>query len=157
MERPTNRTSRKKVKMTLTRHVVLSILLWCTCHVAAATAESPDGAQLDVTAGEEVTQRYRDGLLQMEMVEPVLVAPGGQALPCPEAPDLRDLGREHDGQLYVFAVNIGENPQMLRLEVPGKWGGVSVKGERRAVRLHDGQLSDTLAPFASHVYELVKH
>jgi len=120
--------------------------------VAAATAESPDGAQLDVTAGEEATQRYRDGLLQMEMVEP-----GGQALPCPEAPDLRALGREHDGRLYVFAVNIGENPQMFRLEVPGKWGGASVKGERRAVRLHDGQLSDTLAPFAAHVYELVKH
>ena len=53
----------------LSRYVALSVLLLCTCCMATPAAEAAAGAQPDVTVAEEVMQRYRDSLLQVEMVE----------------------------------------------------------------------------------------
>ena len=91
---------------------------------------------------------------ELQALEPVLLAPGGQRLSCPAAPDLKILARKQAGHLFVFAVNIGETAQTLQLELPGPWKQATVWGEQRQLPVADGPLEDAFAPFAARVYEL---
>ncbi|HUU08962.1 MAG TPA: hypothetical protein VM431_00305 [Phycisphaerae bacterium] len=71
---------------------------------------------------------------------------------------LAALTREHDGRLYVFAVNYDERLKEAGavFEIAGLKAGAAVEvvDEDRTLRAADGRFTDTFAPLAVHIYRI---
>jgi hypothetical protein len=69
------------------------------------------------------------------------------------ASGLRAAAWSRDGALYVAAVNAGEQTVNATLRTAeGSSRPLTVLGEGRQVPLHDGELTDSFAPLAVHLY-----
>jgi hypothetical protein len=68
------------------------------------------------------------------------------------------MAREHDGKLYVFAVNYDERllPATATIKVPGLVAGtkVEVVDESRTIPAAAGEFTDTFEPLAVHIYRI---
>ena len=78
-----------------------------------------------------------------------------------EGPALGDLGypsinlrlKEHNAARYLLAANSALQTVRARITAPGLKDGAEVLFENRKVAAKDGQLQDTFAPLAVHVYK----
>jgi len=68
------------------------------------------------------------------------------------------MAREHDGRLYVFAVNYDERllSTTATVELPGLAGGTSVEvvDESRTITSAAGEFADSFDPLAVHIYRI---
>ncbi len=86
---------------------------------------------------------------------PMLLAPGGEyQLEIEGAPDIRYLKREHEGRLYIIAVNHGPKPQRFELELPSNRARARLVSEDRAIPVKDGRLAHWIDLFGANVYEI---
>ncbi len=90
---------------------------------------------------------------ELRELEPFLLAPGGTFYRCHAAPDLRILARQVGHRVCLLAVNIGESPQNLTLDLGPEWKELREKWTHGSVPLTNGQLHAAFAPFSVKVYE----
>jgi len=64
------------------------------------------------------------------------------------------LAKEHDGALYLLAVNSDKNPARVTMSVPRDVRQISVLGEGRTVPVNHCEFTDDFAPFDVHLYGL---
>ena len=63
--------------------------------------------------------------------------------------------KEHDGALYLFAVGMRNAPTRATFTFEGlQTADVRVLGERRRLRIEDGELRDDFAPYEVHLYRI---
>ncbi len=71
------------------------------------------------------------------------------------------LAREHNGQLYLFAVNYDQRQVKAeaRVAVEGLPAGaeVAVIDEDRTIRSEAGSFADSFEPLAVHIYQIREH
>ncbi len=117
------------------------------------SGEVTDGLHWWIEKDPQLWEGY--GKLNAELHElyPMLIAHGGKiGQRMPGSPDIRYFEREHDGRLYVIAVNIDERVQDLEISMPGRCRA-KVKWEDRTLAI-EGRLVDRLEPLAVRVYEV---
>ncbi|MEJ5309847.1 MAG: hypothetical protein WHX52_08750 [Anaerolineae bacterium] len=66
------------------------------------------------------------------------------------------LAREHDGVLYLFAVNLRRQAEEVRFTIgaPSNGAVAEVYNEGRSIPLQDGVFSDSFDPLAVHIYRI---
>ena len=57
-----------------------------------------------------------------------------------------------NGQLFVIACNTAPKTVAARVNIPGATGQVRVVSESRQLPASDGRLTDSFAPYATHIY-----
>jgi hypothetical protein len=94
----------------------------------------------------DVTRRVRE-------LGPALLGPERPIFVSPGAGPVYATAREHNGALYVVAVNSGPSPARADFELPGLDGrALRVIGEGRSVGPDGEAFADDFAPLAAHVY-----
>jgi hypothetical protein len=71
-------------------------------------------------------------------------------------PQLQLMRKDHGGNIYLFAVNLGGGASDVAIQVDGAaWElDAEVVGEGRSARLSAGKLTDHFSPYAVHIYKV---
>ena len=66
--------------------------------------------------------------------------------------------RKHRGATYLFAVRMENSPAKGKFQVTGMSGKGTIRviGEDRIIPMQDGRFDDSFAPYAVHLYQIVK-
>jgi hypothetical protein len=67
---------------------------------------------------------------------------------------LHFIGRQHDGKLYLFAVNDGDGEGVATFRLPRPPNKVRVLGESRALVAHGSVIQDEFRKLGVHIYEI---
>jgi len=86
----------------------------------------------------------KEAILATDAGEVKVEAPQPEEMHCA----LRQVGRN----LFLFAANTSDQEQRVTLQAQGLRGELVVVSEGRTVKARGGKLTDSFAPFASHVY-----
>ena len=66
--------------------------------------------------------------------------------------------KKHQGTTYLFAVRMEASPAKGKFQVTGMSGTATVRviGEDRTIPMQDGRFRGHFAPYAVHLYQVVK-
>ncbi len=88
---------------------------------------------------------------ETRQLAPILVRPGPEPS---RISTVHLLERRLNDTVYLIAVNVGTDPAVLELAIPGSRGEVDVMFEGREMRLENGLLRDELGPYAVRCYRV---
>jgi len=94
---------------------------------------------------------------ELDYLSKAIMAPTSALTAQADNDNIRTLLKETDGELYLFAVNLGGQAVDVRIIIPGlskikKVTGLSVISEDRTVTLREDSFGDRFAPYFCHVY-----
>ena len=73
----------------------------------------------------------------------------------PDSPPVATMVKEHDGAIYLFAVDMRNLPAQATFKISGLNGGAAeVLGENRSVTASAGKFSDSFKPYEVHLYRI---